>query len=430
MIGISVKIRNAYSFVAHNYQKGDEIILVGFSRGAFAVQCLASLISQAGLLEKKYLYYLRGMFKLWANQEIKGGSTVLGDKVEILKRAGVLHEVRIKALAVWDTVSSLGIPTQVRPRPLSFVGKKVPEGVDHAFHALALDEKRRKFQPCIWDSLEEGGDDTTVSQCWFLGNHGDVGGNGDAALGAVTLLWMIGKLHDFVDVAFEETEIGKHLKHKYLEWEFDVSRLFKSFRETRVLSTMPHSGKFFNLMSGTIPALWLSKLTHYAGQAGKAAWYWRFLGWKPRANFLKSTVSNDNLTVEMEIHFTVRLAISAGKNKCSALQSWKTILSSNEVQWQSGDGSQTINEHILEENMEGETEYNLLSNWCQDKFLEIRTERAEFVELQERIQDKDSEHGLKKFSLLLKNRMKFERGILAPAMMVPAQSVADVVVTL
>ena len=69
--GISAKIRNAYSFLSHNYnfepthgRDFDEIVLVGFSRGAFAVQCLASFVSDTGLLERQHLYYLRGLFTL------------------------------------------------------------------------------------------------------------------------------------------------------------------------------------------------------------------------------------------------------------------------------------------------------------------------------------------------------------------------------
>jgi uncharacterized protein (DUF2235 family) len=259
LTGISAKIRNAYSFLAHNYdfRARDEIILVGFSRGAFAVQCLASLISQTGLLEKRYLYYLRGLFTLWSHREVRDGSTRLGDEVKRLKKYGVLHDARITACAVWDTVSALGIPMQIPPRPLSFVGKQVPKSVAYAFQALALDEKRHKFKPCVWESKEkeeeeaeeEEGDDAVVSQCWFLGSHGDVGGNGDAALGAVTLLWMIGKLHDGVGVLFDQAEIAKHLKHKYLEWDFTLNRVLGGFKETRILSTMPHSGGTFYFVS-------------------------------------------------------------------------------------------------------------------------------------------------------------------------------------
>lgn len=243
--GISAKIRNAYSFLSHNYnfvERNDEIILVGFSRGAFAAQCLASFISQTGLLQKQHLYYLRGLFTLWAYQEVTGGSEKLKEETQRLKR--VLFETKITACAVWDTVATLGIATQLPPRPLSFVGKQVPKGVLHAFQALALDEERPKFKPTVWQTMEGN---TDVSQCWFLGSHGDVGGNADAALGAVTLLWMIGKLQDRVGVAFEEDEIGKHLKHKFLEWDFSVNEISATFKEILILSHLPHEGKILLL---------------------------------------------------------------------------------------------------------------------------------------------------------------------------------------
>lgn len=44
-------------------------MLVGFSRGAFTVQCLANLVDQIGLLKKTSLGFLRGLYKLWARQE-------------------------------------------------------------------------------------------------------------------------------------------------------------------------------------------------------------------------------------------------------------------------------------------------------------------------------------------------------------------------
>jgi hypothetical protein len=172
---------------------------------------------------------------------------MLKAQVQRLKDSGVtLHKVTITACAVWDTVSTLGIPTQLPPRPLSFVGKQVPSRVKHAFQALALDEKRRKFKPCVWETKELTEHQISVSQCWFLGSHGDIGGNEDAALGAVTLLWMIGKLNDRVGILFDEGEIAKHLKHKHLEWDFAVNKSFGSFKETRILSAMPHSGMTFD----------------------------------------------------------------------------------------------------------------------------------------------------------------------------------------
>jgi uncharacterized protein (DUF2235 family) len=60
----------------------------------------------------------------------------------------------------------------------------VPEWVQFAFHAVALDETRSKFRPVLWFKNVEG---NGVTKCWFLGSHSDVGGNGDAALGKVSL---------------------------------------------------------------------------------------------------------------------------------------------------------------------------------------------------------------------------------------------------
>ncbi len=70
--GLSENIREAYSFVANNYQDGDEIILLGFSRGAFTARSIAGLIASIGLLTKRGLVHFYDIFKDWENQ-IKPG---------------------------------------------------------------------------------------------------------------------------------------------------------------------------------------------------------------------------------------------------------------------------------------------------------------------------------------------------------------------
>ena len=246
--GISAKIRNAYSFLSHNYNfeaaVPDEIVLSGFSRGAFAVQCLASFISDSGgLLSMQHLYYLPGLFTLWSHKNIPGGEAKFEEERKRLEDAKLINKVDITACAVWDTVSALGTWFQPRPRPLSFVSTTVPSRVRNAFHALALDEKRGAFSPVVWGK-GDAGSDARIEQCWFLGSHSDVGGSDDAALGAITLLWVMGKLRDHVGVAFNEFEINKHLKHKFLEWNFTVSKWRMTFKETRTLSVREHSGGY------------------------------------------------------------------------------------------------------------------------------------------------------------------------------------------
>lgn len=52
-----------YSFIVANYTPGDEIILIGFSRGAFTVRSCASIIRDIGLLTRHGMEYFYAIFK-------------------------------------------------------------------------------------------------------------------------------------------------------------------------------------------------------------------------------------------------------------------------------------------------------------------------------------------------------------------------------
>jgi uncharacterized protein (DUF2235 family) len=62
--------------------------------------------------------------------------------------------------------------------------------VQHAFHALAIDELRAPFEPTLWK--EKPKPDQLVSQTWFAGVHSDVGGGyAGTDLSDITLQWMM-----------------------------------------------------------------------------------------------------------------------------------------------------------------------------------------------------------------------------------------------
>ncbi|KAF3347560.1 hypothetical protein HYQ45_004972 [Verticillium longisporum] len=61
--GISMRIKEAYSFLAANYFDGDEIILIGFSRGAFTARSVAGMISKLGLLTREGVEMFYPIFK-------------------------------------------------------------------------------------------------------------------------------------------------------------------------------------------------------------------------------------------------------------------------------------------------------------------------------------------------------------------------------
>lgn len=56
-------IREVYSFIAANYTPGDEIVLIGFSRGAFTVRSVASIIKDIGLLTRDGMNDFYPIFK-------------------------------------------------------------------------------------------------------------------------------------------------------------------------------------------------------------------------------------------------------------------------------------------------------------------------------------------------------------------------------
>ena len=94
----------------------------------------------------------------------------------------------------------MGIPIpwdSENAKPYSFVNSKVPQHVQHAFHALAIDEHRNLFTPTLWEQPDEPHRLNVLKQCWFPGSHSNIGGSWpDAGISNITLAWMISQLED------------------------------------------------------------------------------------------------------------------------------------------------------------------------------------------------------------------------------------------
>lgn len=194
--GINRQIRRAYGYLASRYRPGDRIILMGYSRGAFAVRSLAGVIDSVGLLRPEHATH-RNVVQAYRHYQMTAGSpTVLA-----FRRAHCHEAVQIEMVGVWDTVKSLGLRLPLLWRwseaQHSFHSHALGKSVKHGFHALALHETRDAFAPVMWDSS----DDYTgvMEQVWFNGSHGDVGGqvgNFPAArpLSNIPLVWMLERL--------------------------------------------------------------------------------------------------------------------------------------------------------------------------------------------------------------------------------------------
>ncbi|KAH7394879.1 hypothetical protein DE146DRAFT_764489 [Phaeosphaeria sp. MPI-PUGE-AT-0046c] len=268
--GLGANVRNAYNFICQNFNHkdcNDEIILVGFSRGAFTVRCVASLIDSVGILTKRGLSRLYEVYGLWKKQGEDGAA--LKTLVDDLKRDGLLTTgVKIKACGVWDTVSAIGVQLPAwLPQPptkkLTHVDNRIPTCIENAFHAMALDERRSAFWPLPWSEPHHN---ITFRQCWFLGAHSDVGGgNEDAGLAKVALIWMIAQFQHFTSVAFDEAylldilsgtgEVEIERKEHVVAWSGYESRTVQESRRSK-----SEAGNISNSLK----------------------WFWQPLGKRPR----------------------------------------------------------------------------------------------------------------------------------------------------
>ena len=229
--GLADNIREAYAFLCLNYVAGDEIILLGFSRGAFTARSISSLIRALGLLTTAGMECFIPIIEDWQFQAKDGWKPRFPDKPwqghappvtapdyqrKLLQMEYTRPNIPIKAVAVWDTVGGLGIPViGLLPQPpstdFSFVDTKVEPNIEHAFQALALDEHRRSYAPTIWDKPEGQKWPKTLKQCWFPGVHSDIGGSyPDTDLANLTLCWMVSQLDPFIE--FEHDYVWKQVR--------------------------------------------------------------------------------------------------------------------------------------------------------------------------------------------------------------------------
>lgn len=198
-IGIDRNIQDAYKFLMWSYEPGDEIYMFGFSRGAYTVRSLAGLIRNCGIMKPTYMHLIGEAYALYRDRtELTHPDS---DPMKAFKKTyGIEAETEIKFLGVWDTVGALGIPISWFNwwnRKYQFHDVKLSSTIKYAFHALALDERRRVFSPALWEINKETiekGKSQVCEQVWFPGVHGNVGGGyADCGLSNITLRWMIDK---------------------------------------------------------------------------------------------------------------------------------------------------------------------------------------------------------------------------------------------
>ncbi|MGF1563068.1 MAG: DUF2235 domain-containing protein [Geminicoccaceae bacterium] len=229
-VGLSGNVCEAYRFILEHYAPGDDLYVIGFSRGAFTARSLCGFMRLVGRLgsaddiDDAYVYYRihePGEDDAFYERWFKPSS---------------LGPIPVRFLGVFDTVGALGLPFEIRDTlpddsasPLQRVGDRLwrwlddlgdqvrrpikgfhdtslGDRVETACHALAIDEPRGIFNATLWtdapgQALKLGGDGDgftvrqSVEQLWFAGSHVDCGGGAtdtpsEERLSNLSLHWM------------------------------------------------------------------------------------------------------------------------------------------------------------------------------------------------------------------------------------------------
>ena len=203
--GLFLNVKQAYQFIVENYETGDNIYIIGFSRGAYTARVLAGLIGTMGILRKKYVSDINAIYTFYKDRTVD--TSVMSQYSSHFCHSSK----KVKFLGVWDTVGSLGVPTPILGWLTSgqhdFLDPNLSENVENAYHAMALDEIRGGFIPALWqnDKLSSG---QTVEQRWFCGAHCNIGGGySDSGLSDITLVWMLDKINLVVESTGKKLDV-------------------------------------------------------------------------------------------------------------------------------------------------------------------------------------------------------------------------------
>lgn len=255
--GMSGNILECYRFIFDNFEAGDRIFLFGFSRGAATVRSLSAFIHLFGVLPKSRPELIKKAYAIYKEDNPKKRNRRAAEFV----RDHHTMWTRVKFVGVWDTVAALGVPAPALDSLLDrlpflrhkFHNFRLSPSVEHAFHALSIDDRRRVFHPVLWDAgpLE---DYQEVRQVWFTGMHSDVGGGTSAkGLSDITLTWMLGHAKEQGLLVYRDPEMnpnpaaamtdsragkGRFYSEEVREW--DTGREDRPVLHPKVLERVEH----------------------------------------------------------------------------------------------------------------------------------------------------------------------------------------------
>lgn len=189
--GLERDIGAAYAFLMQKFDPDDALYMFGFSRGAYTVRAVASLLHMYGLLpggnEPLIPYAIRMMST--TDRQRSGTAFDLAEEFRATFRGTICKP---HFVGVWDTVSSVGWIENPLKLPFSASNPDIEIGR----HAVSIDERRAFFRTNLWrpDPPTPSGGPKDLKQVWFPGVHCDVGGGypeAESGLSKFTFEWMV-----------------------------------------------------------------------------------------------------------------------------------------------------------------------------------------------------------------------------------------------
>jgi uncharacterized protein (DUF2235 family) len=228
--GVKDNVEEAYIWLSQRYQKGDQIYVFGFSRGAYTARALTGMLRAVGLLRPGAENLAPYAIKLYAKNRGKRQPANPDEAAKAAERRywHLLSEFQrqfgnpdfpgrferqVRFLGVWDTVKSVGwlnLKGRIEMATWPFTARIT--NVETARHALAIDERRRPFKPnrLSFDAVAES--NGRYQEMWFTGVHSDVGGYfpDDHDLSDIALAWMVEQAAD-ADFIVDRDRYRAHL---------------------------------------------------------------------------------------------------------------------------------------------------------------------------------------------------------------------------
>ena len=225
-LGLRMIVEDAYLELCRAYGAGDALILIGFSRGAYAARALAGVVAAAGIIAAPSPAEAR---IAWDHYRVAPAAREAPQSASAPDRAAIVAHQRlvdagrvipapqIEAVAVFETVGSYGIPAGFGFAALArwwawwrlgFHDTELGASVRVGLHAIGVDEHRRPFSPTFWTSLKSA-PPRLVEQTWFAGSHGNIGGGDpDRGLANLALVWMAARLQALSGLAFDDAAMA------------------------------------------------------------------------------------------------------------------------------------------------------------------------------------------------------------------------------